>query len=95
MHEHNHKIKQKYSLPRALPLCSCYHLNSGWQSAPNPSGICIFSFVGANVAALARDNPLRLAVIARATRDLLQGSWYTKLVRASVIVAECASCQFV
>ena len=52
-------------------------------------------FVGANVAALARDNPLRLAVTARATRDLLQGSWHAKLVRASVIVAECASCQFV
>ena len=55
-------------------------------------GELVLPFVGANVAALTRDNPLRLAVIARATRDLLQGA---KLVRASVIVAECTSCQFV
>ena len=53
-------------------------------------------FVGANVRALARelarDNPLRCNS-ARHMRYITRPG-YARLVRASVIVAECASCQY-
>ena len=49
-------------------------------------------FVGANVRALARDNLLRCNS-ARHMRYITRPG-YARLVRASVIVAECASCQY-